>query len=379
MNIMNTINMWRSGRSLPTLPFAPASMIVFTLLCCVLIPASGFAEWGCASASIVCFAFLLFMTRSRAAILTVGIPSLLIYFSTGSFLIPSLLLSITVSVGAGAFLVNAVRKHYLILLIPAFFLVALALSRNWLLALFAIGTMPALAALAHSVYDGAPRLGSICRVSVALAFTFTAFFVLIFSLRDGAFSLDTVRALIDSGKAAFLTWIEDQMALEPALFESIEVTAEQYTSAAFALLPAFIICAFNFLAFSAHQINISLMKSSEFSRFVSKSNSEFIMSPAAAIAFFGSIVLMLVSPSTGSRAAATLAENMFMIFMPGLVLVGLMRMLGKYGKKRFGSLTIVFLVLLFLMQTWMWLVLMSVIGAFTVLITAYSKKEKKTT
>ncbi len=354
-------------------------MIVFTLLCCVLIPASGFAEWGCAAASIVCAAFLLFMTRSRAAILTVGIPSLLIYFSTGSFLIPSLLLSITVSVGAGAFLVNAVRKHYLILLIPAFFFVALALSRNWLLALFAIGALPAISALAHSVYDGAPRLGSICRVSVSLAFTFTAFFVLIFALRDGAFTLDAVIALIDSAKAAFLSWFEGQMALDPALFESIEITAEQYTSAAFALLPAFIICTFNFLAFSAHQINISLMRSSEFSRFVSKNNSEFIMSPAAAIAFFGSILLMLVSPSSGSQAAATLAENMFMIFMPGLVLVGLMRMLGKYGKKRFGTFTIIFFVLLFLMQTWMWLVLMSVIGAFTVLITAYSKKEKKTT
>ena len=379
MNVINAISMWRSGSSLPTLPLAPASMIVFTLLCCVLIPASGFAEWGCAAASVVCVAFLLFMTRSKAAILTVGIPALLSYFGTGSFFIPSLLLSVTVSVGAGAFLVNAVRKHYLLLLIPAFFFIALALSNNWLLALLSISALPALAALAHSVCHNVARLGSICRISFALGATFAAFFVLILFLRDGTFSLDAVHSMIESAKNAFLSWFEEQMALDPALFESIGVTAEQYTSAAFSLLPAFIICTFNFLAFSAQQINLSLMKSSEFSKFVLPSNSEFIMSPAAAIAFFGSILLLVMSPSIGSRASAMLAENIFMIFMPGLVLVGFMRMLGKYGKKRFGTFTIIFFVLLFLLQTWMWLILMSVIGAFTILITAFSKQKKKTT
>jgi hypothetical protein len=144
-------------------------------------------------------------------------------------------------------------------------------------------------------------------------------------------------------------------------------------------LPALIICSLNFIAFSAQQINLSLMKASEFSKFVSQSASEFIMSPAAAVTFFGAILLMVISPNIGNGAVGSLAENLFMIFMPGLVLVGLMRSLGKYGKKRFGFFTIVFFVMLFLTQTWIWLILMSVIGAFTVLMTAFSGKKKKTT
>ena len=379
MKIVDFLNNRKNGKDMPMLSFSQASIIVFTLFCCTLIPASGFAEWGCAAASVVCFAFLLLAVRSRAAVLTIAIPALFAYFATASFLLPSLILSIPVSVGAGAFLVNGVRKYYLLALIPAFYFISFALCTNWMISLLSLIGLPAIIVLAHAAHTNAPRLGAICRISVTLAIMLLLCLIPVLSFSNIGFSLDAIRSAIDSAKATVVSWLEAQMALDPMLFEALGVSAEQYASAAFAILPALIICSLNFISFSAQQINLSLMKASEFSKFVSQSASEFIMSPAAAVTFFGAILLMVISPNIGNGAVGSLAENLFMIFMPGLVLVGLMRSLGKYGKKRFGFFTIVFFVMLFLTQTWIWLILMSVIGAFTVLMTAFSGKKKKTT
>ena len=366
MNIMNAVSRWRSGKEIPRLAPFPAILTIFTLLVCALPFGTGFAGYTSFAACAVGAAFVICMSRSVSASLCVCLPAAFMFLITESFILPAIFISAAVTVGAGAFLVNTSRSYYLLWLIPAAYAASLAVGHDWKLAFLCIIALPPVIALSKATYTGRSRLSAICRTSFAFFASIFALTVALFIAYDLSFALDMLRAYTDALRDTVTYFIADVIEANKEIFDRAGITAKDCANALLALMPAAIVCTVNYLSFAAQKINISLMKNLGFSDFVSKNNSRFIMSSASGYTFLISAAVVVLCSYLGGIELMETAENLVMILTPGLLLVGLLKIFGKYGEPRKNVLMIALTsVCAFLYPTGA-ILMLSGVGAFTV-------------
>lgn len=292
----------------------------------------------------VCSVFLIAAAARKVA--TVGLLILLIgFFGTSGISATALVLTMIVGTGVLARLLEKCRSPFLWAIpIVAFALVAI-ITRDLLSSAYALCyALPALA-LYLSFSKGASRVGAICLTSTAV-FVSVAAFVLAFLYKSTG-SLDPAPLYdfsmeIREQLAKMLMELQIQLPEGDVAPFLTELDAQNIASLAVSLFPALLIISCNAVAFFAQKLLFLLVQRAGEIEKLNSRMLALIMSPyAGAIFILSFFISTLAAMSSDYALINTVCQNIFLIFIPGLAVSGVMIKLAKITHTRRGAWIII--------------------------------------
>jgi hypothetical protein len=151
-------------------------------------------------------------------------------------------------------------------------------------------------------------------------------------------------ALLEAVEAARLSLIESISSAEipeglneETLAEVKEMLSyanvENMVNSAFNLIPAFFVIAVNLMATVAQSLQHASLRAFGFEKSVSARVTVFRMSLVSCLVFFVAYVVALLEGTATSTLAGTVAQNVYIILMPGLALAGMLRITSGLVRK----------------------------------------------
>ena len=189
--------------------------------------------------------------------------------------------------------------------------------------------------------DGLTRVGVICATSLTMGVSLGAMILL--SVYRLLGTLEPA-ALLEAVEAARLYLIESISSAEipeglneETLAEVKEMLSyanvENLVNSAFNLLPACFVVAVNLMATVAQSIQHASLRAFGFEKSISARVTAFRMSLVSCLIFFAAYVVALLEGTDTSTLAGTVAQNVYIILMPGLALAGLLRITSGLVRK----------------------------------------------
>ncbi len=337
-------------------PFALLLML-FAVIVSAAYPGSGLSLPLAMAVLILTVAIVIIFTHSVFCMLLVAIPISLIWFYTGgSFQYAALLCSPITVVGVGAFLLKTTRSPYLIGLVPVSYALALSLGGRPVAALLSLIFFPAAYILAVGFTGKSDRVSLLCRISVSLAAVGALVFVVWIMLKYGRFEFslisETVNGLLDTminfftEQYAEAAKIYAERGIDISMLAVTPADARLYAVALFGIIPALAILAINAVSFTAYQLAISLFSKSGQRDCLSPAKVSFSMSWISAMFFIVAYFVMVMANLSGNENVSLIAENLYLILLPGLMLTGVLIALGKGSDGRRHTFRIVFMIIL---------------------------------
>lgn len=257
-----------------------------------------------------------------------SILTLLVFFLLGSPVIAAIVpILFTVST-IFACLVKELRSPALPLLFVLSYGIAYFITKGEFLSSLALIPLPMSYAIYYSFKKKQQRVGSVCRISAVLGATVVIYLLAWIYLRDGSITPDMLKsfftALREGMTAKFaeaLTLASSQIAEEAISLTYATEFSELIMSSLFNLLPAIFVIILFIISYIAHSLYISLMSATE-------KNSEslinamiFKMSTTSAVVFIITFLATLILSELEYALYATAAQNICIIFQPGLILI----------------------------------------------------------
>ncbi len=261
-------------------------------------------------------------------------------------------LVLTVGIAAGALLMTATCRPYLLLACHvAAFAVVFAITRVPAFALLSFLTLPASLFMAISTVKGGSRTSIVCAATAGLALSFVGLIVFLIYEQTGSLKSDVLVPYINSLRDSALT------ALQSIRDEAIATAGEQSADAAkalsemygddmlksliagvFNLIPALIIAICMVLAYEAQILLLALHNAAKMP-FVNTVNViRLRISVPAAIIFTVSFVLTLVLPD--GEMASAVAQNLAVILLLPFCLVAVRQLFTAMRGGSFGRLAL---------------------------------------
>jgi hypothetical protein len=279
-------------------------------------------------------------------------------FYTHSLLLAGILCGLVFTVSEGSLLIAVQPKNRLVVipLIPLLgYGVTLLLSRDPIASLSVLLPWPAAWALAHGTRrcaaseEGPNRVGVIC--GTALAFGLSAAVLLAVSLLRalGTLHPDVLLDAFEAFRREFIDALHTQPMPEGMTPELIEMWKAMHTYAnventvntVFNLLPA--ICTVTALVFATlcQSIQHAALRAFGHEDCITDRVKTFEMSLLSCVVFLIAALSVMLSRGVHSTFFGAVAENIYIILLPGLALAGLLRMtrsLTKKGPRAMGCL-----------------------------------------
>jgi len=372
-------------------PISPLLVGLITILLCAALPILGTgvlgATWSSGIAlaiilcTLLCFRQIIGSFRPILAYIFILVGVLLM---GSNLIIPALLAAL---VGGVCFLAYLCILHVspAILIIPvAGYLLAFAVLRTPLLPAVALFPLPAALMLYRAMGVKANRVSTICRVSLGIAFSALCASLIFFLLKWGIPTPFLLSNLVEQGRE----WLIDNTA-QTMLVMSADLglelhSADIYTltrltvGALFNLAPALFVLLCNAIAFAIQSLHFTLLyATNRESKVLSeslRSAMRFDMSTVSAVFFLISGILALfLSLDSDTQLPATIAENLMLILIPGMVMtawIALRIFLMKKGPSCLGSLLYTLFLISFVYLTIPMLILTAFAGAIIVLVKA---------
>lgn len=280
----------------------------------------------------------------------------LLFFLTGSLLMPALLLSLLAAIGFSALLLAVSEKQVAVWLafIPLFaYGLSLALCRDPLLSLVALLPFPAAAALAFGTRaaaereDAPGRVGIICLTSLALGLCVLGLCALLLGRRLGTLSPAHLSAWLEELRTSMTnTLVEVMQSLSDALSETMgdqapsgialtEAQARDIINSLINIFPGLAVAACNIAAALGQVLFHGSLTAFGYGSSVQGRVRLFRMSLMSGIVFLiaWGITLATTLANSDSTMAGTVAQNILLILQPGLILVGLLRLLARLARR----------------------------------------------
>lgn len=271
-------------------------------------------------------------------------------YLTGSAIPSAVLASFLFAVGDGSVLLAVQPKNRLTWfpLIPmAAYAVTALVSRDLAGSLASLVPFPPMLVLALATRssagreDGLTRVGVICATSLTMGVSLGAMILL--SVYRLLGTLEPA-ALLEAVEAARLSLIESISSAEipeglneETLAEVKEMLSyanvENMVNSAFNLIPAFFVIAVNLMATVAQSLQHASLRAFGFEKSVSARVTVFRMSLISCLVFFVAYVVALLEGTVTSTLAGTVAQNVYIILMPGLALAGMLRITSGLVRK----------------------------------------------
>ncbi len=251
------------------------------------------------------------------------------------FVIAALPLTLIFVIGIGGMLLAMADRRALLLalLIPvAGYGLSLLLTGSFFGSCAVLLPLPATVVLAIGTRrsaaggNGPGRVGVICVTSVALCLSFAAAAALILYEANGSLSLAALTEALDGLRAdmtAFILSAAAETEVTEELF-SPEV-AENMVNALINLLPGYLIAASNIFAAIAQNLQLAGLETNALGGSLAPRVRLFRMSFISCILFFLCYIIMIISGAEASTLTGTVAQNLYLVLLPGLGLSGLIR------------------------------------------------------
>ncbi len=321
-------------------PGAAATFILlsaFYVFSCVYLPTSTLANLGVWLSAVlalgVCVAAVLAIIRMSGSvhpilgyIIIVGAFLLL----GGAFLPLSLLVSFVSGTVVYSYLLSEKRSAAVFGLPLVAALLAMLITRSPMGIALSLCSLPASVMLFFAIKNKVSRVGAVCRISFGIVLSVLAFLGLYIYITLGELSAETIKSLINFAKEQLTLLLSDMLAeigeLVGELFVSLETESliSLMVSTVFNLLPAMIITLANIAAYIIHSLYISSQYSaSRESRKEALPMLTFDMSIFSAVIYIISAVLSFTLTAGSAAIYGTVAQNLLLILVPGLVLTAL--------------------------------------------------------
>lgn len=370
--------------ALPSRPAIPR--FVFMCVCaavCAALPGTQGSLPFTGIAFLLALSALLAFSRSLPALLSAGLLSAAVYVYTQNAFFAVCVCTVTVAVGLFSYLAVTTRSPVVLLILPASYAFAVLAGGSLLSALVALVPFPAafvLTALigrrercAGSVFSTAATLGATVLVTLAVYIFVSNGKADLSLLKDAADDLynEMLRRYTERfeelvGRYAALGYDVSKLGIS---LSEIRQTA----ATVFGILPAVFALAVNAVSYAAHKYSLSLISASGHSKLVCGKTVSFDMSAVSVVVFFISYLVLLVAPYAGGETVALIAENVFLIVLPWLALVGFAVLLGRNRKKKKYIVVTVVLVLMTFTLPSISLAVAAFIGSSSILKTALGK------
>lgn len=303
--------------------------------------------------------FLWRFTRSAKGLIPALIfVGFLVYYLTSSPALTAALVSLLFAIGEGSFLLAVLPRKQLALfpVIPILaYAAALVLTRDPFAAAAALVPFPPMIALALGTRssaereNGPTRVGVICATSLALGLSLLAVTALLLYHTLGTLSPDALAVELENLREALIvdiTSAEIPEGLDPELVAELEQLltrsgAENMVNSVFNLLPAIFVVVANVLAAVAQMALHATLRTFRMESSLTPRVRAFHMSLISCLVFFAAYLVAFFENANSSTLTGTVAQNIYIILMPGLALAGMIRVttaLTRKGPRGMGCL-----------------------------------------
>lgn len=355
-----------SGLILSFLLALAAATVGIGLLAVGTVPESGpTLSQGIAIGSLVLFALYLWrVTRTSKGILPIlVIAGIFVFYFTGSIELTAVLIGLLFAIGEGSFLLAVLPRKQLVwfpMILLAAYGVTLAVTRDPVGAAAALIPFPPMLVLAQSTRraaaseEGPTRVGVICATALALGATLAALTALGLYMQLGSLSPDALMGFTEELRAALIesiTSAEIPEGLSPEMVEQLEemtsyANAQNTVNSVFNLFPALFVVVVNILSAVAQMMQHASLRTFGYGDSVSERVRVFGMSLISCIVFPVAYMVVFLEGSDASSLVGTVAQNVYVILLPGLALAGVIRImsgLARKGPRNLGCLFYLFL------------------------------------
>ncbi len=272
------------------------------------------------------------LLRSRLLALAVGIPAALGFLSSASLIPVASVIAVIFIIGMGAVVLLHVNKP----LVGVCFAAAIGLSLLFTKSILSSATVLLFVLcailLAIALAKGMRRTSAICLVAAGLLLGYLAIFAIALYRLTGEITTDALSSLISQFHELFLEAFKESTKLLDKELRAL-FTEEAFNAAFDAVLcslPAGFVLAASLPAFLAHLLSFMLCAESGYMERIPEESRPFVLSPVTAVLYIAALLLTFLAPYMGSGSDLILltAQNMTLILMPPLLLVGA---LGIYG------------------------------------------------
>lgn len=328
-------------------------------------------------------ALSLLMARSISSVLLIAIPAALSLVYGGDFAVAALICSVTMTVGLGGYLFATVKSPFIPAVIPVAYLVAFLFSMNPVGALLSLVAFPAAFVLSLTIKKKAGRLPTICYTSATLLASAAIALLIWIAVENGGLANNVFVGTADRFFDRLVVYYTKQYEELALRYEALGINAvdmglsaeeaKAYAVGVYGIIPALAVVAANATSFVAFQINTSLIGGSDKRKMLLGNELDFSMSWISAAVFIVAGLVMLYTNYYGNETVALIAQNIYLILLPGLVFTTVLLLLGKTesGKKH------IFLLLGFVLLAFnspgAALTIAGIVGSIAIIVSAVRK------
>lgn len=291
------------------------------------------------------------VTRTAKGMLPILIFSgVAIFYFTGSLVLTASLCSLLFAIGEGSFLLAVLPSKHLawVPIMPILaYAAALALTRDPFTSAAALTPFPAMMAMAWGTRNsaekegGLTRVGVLCATSLALGLTLIAVCVLYLYRRLGTLAPDVLLAEMEAFRAALIdeiTSAEIPEGFDPEMVAELEKmltydSAKNTVNSVFNLIPAIFVVAVNLITAGAQVLQHATLRTFGMGDSVTDRVRAFRMSLISCIVFTVAYLVTFLENAEVSTLAGTVAQNVYIILLPGLALAGMLRIMNSLVRK----------------------------------------------
>ncbi len=309
-------------------------------------------ELFCAASAVLLTVYLWHVGKRAKGILPVLLlVAILASYVTGSFVPAATLISLISAITFGALALSIMTRTTMawIPLLPVVaYLVMLSICRDPAVSSLCFLPLPAAWALstgtrnAAARENGPTRVGVICLTSLALTATIAAIAALVLYRLLGSLEPTVLSDALESARGNIIDWIILQKDNLPSEYVDelqdffSRETIEYMVNDVINLLPGCIIVIVNLIAAVSQLLLQASLVSFGCGASLSDRVRIFRMSAVSCVVFTISCLFSLIGGAETSTLWSTVAQNIYMILLPGIAFAGLLRVLGRMVGRRMG-------------------------------------------
>ncbi len=282
----------------------------------------------------------------RGVIPLLVLAAVLLVYLTDSLIHAGVLVALVCGVTTGALTLTLTTRKQAVWLPLAVLLAygaTLLCSRDPIGSIACLLPLPAAWALSFGTVrsasreDGPTRVGVICLTSLVLLLSLGGMLALSLYRQLGSLSIETLSTALDAARESI---IGQFMAIELPentpdemrdLLSRENVT--EMVNATINLLPGYILAVVNVLAFTAQMLLQVSLTTFGLGASITDRVRLFRMSAVSCAVFFVAYLVALFGNTEVSSLPGTVAQNIYLVLMPGLAFSGILRLLGKPGRR----------------------------------------------
>ncbi len=306
------------------------------------------------------------VTRTAKGIVPIlVITGVALFYLTGSVTLTAAFCGLLFAIGEGSFLLAVLPRKQLVWvpLIPIVaYAAALALSRDPVGAAAVLIPFPPMVVLALGTRssaakeDGLTRVGVICATALALGLSMVAVTIPVLYRILGTLSPEALLDFLEALRTASIEQItsaEIPEGLAPEMVAEMEkmltyANAENTVNSVFNLLPGLFVVVNLLIAAAVQVLQHAALHAFGFGNSVTDRVRGFSMSLLSCVVFLVAYLVVFLEGSEASTLPGTVAQNVYIIFLPGLALAGMLRItnsLVRKGPRGMGCLFYLFILI----------------------------------